>query len=60
MNFDSVGKFLIHGYYQEILGERNILEFNILSDQSFIPPTLDQLQIITSRYGGLKGIATKI
>ncbi|WP_299117242.1 hypothetical protein [uncultured Winogradskyella sp.] len=44
------GKANISGKYQEYLGVDNILEFDFLSDQSYLKKSVDQLDAILQNY----------
>jgi hypothetical protein len=50
------GRVNISGKYQEVLSTENILEFDFNSDQSYLKRTVDQLKLITEKYGGMKGV----
>jgi hypothetical protein len=50
------GKVGIYGKYQENLAIENILEFNFDSDQSYLKKSVDQLERIINKYGGMKGV----
>jgi hypothetical protein len=51
------GKVGIFGKYQESLAIENILEFYFHSDQSYLKYSLEQLEMIFEKYGGMKGIS---
>lgn len=56
MQFNNLGQITIQGYYQELLSEENMLQFEFESEQSFLLSTLEELKKIVDHYGGLKGI----
>ena len=56
MQFNKLGQITIQGYYQELLSEENMLQFEFESEQSFLLSTLEELKKIVDQYGGLKGI----
>ncbi|MDN3494213.1 hypothetical protein QMA06_15945 [Winogradskyella sp. APC 3343] len=53
------GKVSIWGKYQENLATDNIMEFDFNSDQSYLKNTVEQLNQIVNKYGGMQGIAKK-
>ncbi len=59
VKFNSLGKIIIQGYFKEQLGKGNELQFEIESDQSFIPSTLEELKEFVSYYGDNKGVQNK-
>ncbi|MDG5493228.1 hypothetical protein [Psychroserpens sp. SPM9] len=50
------GKVGIWGKYQEILANDNKLEFDFHSDQSYLKKSLDQMELIFNKYGGMNGV----
>ena len=50
------GKIGIWGKYQENLAKENILEFDFDSDQSYFKKSIEQLEEIFDKYGGIKGV----
>jgi len=50
------GKIGIWGKYQENLATDNILEFDFNSDQSYFKNSVEQLERIFDKYGGMKGV----
>jgi hypothetical protein len=50
------GKISIWGTYQENLGIDNKLEFEFNSDQSYFKNSVEQLERIFDKYGGMKGV----
>ncbi|MBO0321977.1 hypothetical protein J0X14_06695 [Muricauda sp. CAU 1633] len=50
------GKILIWGNYQENLAIDNKLEFEFNSDQSYFKNSIEQLERIFDKYGGMKGV----
>ena len=50
------GKISIFGTYQENLGIDNKLEFDFNSDQSYFKKSVEQLERIFDKYGGMKGV----
>ena len=59
IKFNSLGKIIIQGYFKEQLGKGNELQFEIESDQSLIPSTLEELKKFVSYYGDNKGVQNK-
>tara|TARA_R110002033_G_C3745153_1_gene225549 strand:+ start:70 stop:510 length:441 start_codon:yes stop_codon:yes gene_type:complete len=55
VKYDS-GKISIFGTYQENLGIDNKLEFDFNSDQSYFKNSVEQLERIFDKYGGMKGV----
>jgi|TARA_B110001469_G_C9358753_1_gene188152 hypothetical protein len=55
VKYDS-GKISIFGTYQENLGIDNKLEFDFNSDQSYFKKSVEQLERIFDKYGGMKGV----
>ncbi len=55
VKYDS-GKILICGNYQENLAIDNKLEFEFNSDQSYFKSSIQQLEQIFYKYGGMKGV----
>jgi hypothetical protein len=53
------GKVSIWGKYQENMAIDNIMEFDFDSDQSYLKNTVDRLNKIVNKYGGMKGITEK-
>ncbi|HWI46831.1 MAG TPA: hypothetical protein VNU45_01235 [Rummeliibacillus sp.] len=56
MKFNRSGQIEIEGSFQEFLDKENILQFEFLSDQSYLITTLEELKNIVENYGDLKGI----
>ncbi|MFJ8262920.1 hypothetical protein ACIQ4I_13350 [Rummeliibacillus sp. NPDC094406] len=56
MKFNPSGQIEIEGFFQEFLDKENILQFEFLSDQSYLMTTLEELKNIVENYGDLKGI----
>jgi hypothetical protein len=54
--YDDLGHVTIKGSFQEDFMYDNILEFEIISDQTFMKYTLDSLERIFLKYGDMKGI----
>ena len=50
------GKIEICGKYQDNLATDNILEFDFNSDQSYFKNSVEQLERIFDKYGGMKGV----
>jgi hypothetical protein len=50
------GKISIWGTYQENLGIENKLEFEFNSDQSYFKNSVEQLERMFDKYGGMKGL----
>jgi len=55
-NYDNQGHVIISGNYCENTDLDNSLKFEFLSDQTFIKSTLEELQVIVQKYGGMKGV----
>ncbi|MGJ8594123.1 MAG: WapI family immunity protein [Aquaticitalea sp.] len=55
VKYDS-GKISIWGSYQENLAMDNKLEFDFNSDQSYFKNSVEQLERIFDKYGGMKGV----
>ena len=55
MKFNRSGQIEIEGSFQEFLDKENILQFEFLSDQSYLIATLEELKNIVAYYGDLKG-----
>jgi len=53
------GQIKIHGHFQELSSEDNVLHFEYESDQSYLDSTLKSLKAITHHYGDMKGIREK-
>ncbi|HPF11201.1 MAG TPA: hypothetical protein PLP62_07100 [Flavobacteriaceae bacterium] len=53
------GKISIWGSYQEDLALDNKLEFEFISDQSYFKDSVEQLDWIFDKYGGMKGVENK-
>jgi hypothetical protein len=51
------GKVIIYGKFQKYLSIENILSFEFYSDQSYLRETVEQLEQITVKYGGMKGVS---
>ena len=51
------GKVIIYGKFQKYLSIENILSFEFYSDQSYLSQTVKQLEEITAKYGGMKGVS---
>jgi hypothetical protein len=56
INFNKVGHVNIHGEYKERYDEGNMLIFEIISDQSYFQETINDLNAIVRKYGGLEGV----
>jgi len=50
------GKVNIFGKYQENLAVDNKLDFDFDTDQSYLKESVNQLEKIIEKYGGLKGV----
>jgi hypothetical protein len=55
-DYDKRGHVRIFGTFSEYSHDNNELKFEFSTDQTFINNTLNELQIITSKYGGMKGL----
>ena len=55
-SYDNLGHVNISGSFSEQNQFDNNLEFEFLSDQSFIKYSVDELELIASKYGGMTGI----
>jgi hypothetical protein len=55
----SFGNVAIFGKFQENMTMDNLMEFDFYSDQSYLKNTVEQLNQIVNKYGGMKGIAEK-
>jgi hypothetical protein len=56
VHFEKLGHAVIKGEYIERLEFNNMLIFEIMSDQSYLQETINELSKIIKNYGGLKGI----
>ncbi len=56
MEYDELGHVTIKGKFIENYMENNILNFEIVGDQTFIPSTIVELENIYKKYGDSKGI----
>ncbi len=56
IKFNNLGQIIIQGYFKEQSGKDNELQFEMDSDQSFIPSTLEELKEFVSYYGDMKGV----
>jgi hypothetical protein len=56
VRYGNDGHVEIAGIFTKQNSLNNTLNFNIESDQSYIQSTLKQLEPITNKYGGMKGI----
>lgn len=56
VTYDNQGHVTIEGTFSEENEFSNNLDFEFRSDQSYIKDTLQELRIIISKYGDLKGI----
>ncbi|MED4797187.1 hypothetical protein P9683_20010 [Priestia megaterium] len=52
--FNDLGQVFIQGYYREKPYLKNVLQFEIESDQSFILATLNELKAFLSQYGDVE------
>jgi hypothetical protein len=55
-SYDNLGHVNISGSFSEQNQFDNNLEFEFVSDQSFIKYSVDELELIVSKYGGMTGI----
>lgn len=55
VKYDS-GKISVLGNYQENLAIDNILKFDFNSDQTYFKNSVEQLERIFDKYGGMKGV----
>ena len=55
--FDGIGHVNFKGYFSEQNEWANELNFEFMSDQTFIRSTLDELEQIVLKYGDAKGIS---
>ena len=56
IQFEKSGKFKIAAVYQESYEVDNVLHIELISDQSFLVETLQQLKSIYEYYGDDKGV----
>ncbi len=56
MTYDNHGHVTIKGQFSEQNEFSNELLFEFNSDQSFVEETLDEISLITARYGGMTGV----
>ncbi|GBG56951.1 hypothetical protein SPFL3102_02310 [Sporomusaceae bacterium FL31] len=56
IKFDNKGRVIISGSYQELANEGNVVEFEKLSDQTYLLEIIQELSTIVKKYGGLQGI----
>jgi hypothetical protein len=56
IEYDMLGHVSVTGSFQENLFYENILQFEFISDQTYIPETLDSLKNIVEKYGDMNGI----
>ncbi|TFE19251.1 hypothetical protein [Cohnella luojiensis] len=56
IKIDTRGRVIIEGRYKEFSSIDNELTFSFESDQSYIVKTLEELNVIALKYGGMKGI----
>jgi hypothetical protein len=60
VTYDQLGHTHIHGTYSEFNSFENKLNFDFLSDQSFIKSAIDGLELIASEYGNMDGKKTDL
>ncbi|MHA6484093.1 WapI family immunity protein [Paenibacillus sp. strain BS8-2] len=56
IEIDQRGRIYINGNYKEFPSVDNELTFSFESDQSYLVKTIEDLQLIYLKYGGMKGI----
>ena len=56
VEFNEQGHIRVFGTFSEYAHRINELKFEFETDQTFITSTLNELQSITRKYGGMKGI----
>jgi len=56
IKYDDLGHVAVEGSFVEQHDCTNQLEFEFLSDQTFVQKTLLQLSTIIATYGGMKGV----
>jgi hypothetical protein len=54
--YDNLGHINIKGKFSEQNQFDNQLQFNFLTDQTFIHTTVEELELIAKKYGNMKGI----
>lgn len=59
IQYDKAGHVTIKGTFNAQTEFDNLLKFHFVSDQSYIQSTLQQLRVITEKYGNMKGILNK-
>jgi len=57
VSFNKSGKVQIFGCFQERLGINNKLIFEIESDQTYVLPVIQQLNLVQKIFGDMKGIS---
>jgi hypothetical protein len=58
IHYTETGGVIVQGYLVELHGPENQLDFTFYADQTFIPDTLRDLEVIVQKYGdnyGIKG-----
>ena len=56
IKYTELGHVEISGMFHQSMSNINCLEFEINSDQSFLNYTVEELEVITSKYGNNKGV----
>jgi len=56
LKYDSNGHLSVKGHFYELGEFGNELNFEFVSDQTYIQSTLRQLQLIAEKYGDMKGV----
>jgi hypothetical protein len=56
MTYDNSGHVVIKGQFSEQNEFSNELHFEFNSDQSFVSKALDEISLITEKYGGMTGV----
>jgi hypothetical protein len=54
--YDNLGHINIKGKFSQQNQFDNQLQFNFLTDQTFIHTRVEELELIAKKYGNLKGI----
>ena len=56
LEYNEFGHVNISGIFDEQNEYNNELKFEFISDQTFITKTINELELIAEKYGGMKGI----
>jgi hypothetical protein len=59
LTYDNMGHVAIEGTFSEENQFNNKIDFEFNTDQSYIKYTLNELENIVNKYGGMKGISDK-